>query len=56
MAQLIRAIGLICCLGAVILGTFYFLGRPLFGTVYTPFLLLGVGILFLLRAKLTRRS
>ena len=54
ISKAIYLVGLGCCLGAAILGVLYFTGKTSFGSVYTPFLLFGIGALLLIRARLTR--
>ncbi|MFN7927024.1 MAG: hypothetical protein U0Y68_03610 [Blastocatellia bacterium] len=54
LPKIFRLIGLLCCLAAVVLGVAYFTGRPLWGNVMTPFLMLLAGALLLVRARLTR--
>ena len=52
--QIFRIIGLLCCIIAAVLAAAHFMGRPLFGSVYTPLLLVVIGALFLIRGRLTR--
>ena len=52
--KIFRLVGLICCLAAVVFGVAYFSGRPIWGTIATPFLMFVAGALLLIRARFTR--
>jgi hypothetical protein len=53
-SKIFRIVGIICCLAAVVLGVAYFSGRPIWGTVATPFLMFVAGALLLIRARFTK--
>lgn len=46
--------GLACCLAAAVIFVLNYTNTYYIGSAYTPFLLLGVGVLLLVRARLTR--
>lgn len=52
--KILRIVGVIVCLTAVVFGVAYFSGNPIWGTVATPFLMFVAGALLLIRARLTR--
>ena len=52
--QIIRIAGLVCCVAAAVIFVLNYTNTYYIGSTYTPFLLLGVGILLLVRARLTR--
>lgn len=52
--KIIRILGLICCIAAAVMFVLNYTNTYYIGSSYTPFLLLGVGVLLLVRARLTR--
>ncbi|HEX4946968.1 MAG TPA: hypothetical protein VFZ34_09900 [Blastocatellia bacterium] len=52
--KIIRIGGLICCVAAAVIFVLNYTNTYYIGSTYTPFLLLGVGVLLLVRARLTR--
>lgn len=52
--QIFRIIGLLCCLAAAVIFVLNYTGTYYIGSAYTPYLLLGVGILLLVRARLMK--
>jgi predicted membrane chloride channel (bestrophin family) len=52
--KIIRILGLICCVAAAVIFVLNYTNTYYIGSSFTPFLLLGVGILLLVRARLTR--
>lgn len=53
-SQIFRIVGLLCCLAAPIIFILNYTGTYSIGSTYTPFLLLGVGVLLLIRARLMK--
>ena len=54
LVTILRIIGLLCCLAAAVLFVLNYSGTYSIGSTYTPFLLLGVGVLLLIRARLMK--
>jgi predicted membrane chloride channel (bestrophin family) len=52
--NIFRIIGLICCVAAAVIFVLNYTGTYYIGSTYTPFLLLGIGILLLVRARFTK--
>ncbi len=52
--SIIRIIGLICCIAAATVFALNSSGKYLIGSPYTPYFLLGIGVLLLIRAKMTK--
>ncbi len=52
--KIFRIIGLICCVAAAVIFVLNYTNTYYIGQSYTPFLLLGVGVLLVVRARLTR--
>ncbi len=52
--KIFRVVGLIFCLAAAVTFVLSYTGTYSIGSVYTPYLLLGVGVLLVVRARLTR--
>jgi len=52
--KIIRILGLICCVAAAVIFVLNYTNTYYIGSTFTPYLLLGVGILLLVRARLTR--
>ncbi|MBL8205191.1 MAG: hypothetical protein JNM09_13235 [Blastocatellia bacterium] len=52
--KIIRILGLICCVAAAVIFVLNYTNTYYVGSTFTPYLLLGVGILLLVRARLTR--
>ena len=52
--KIFRIIGLSCCLAAAVIFVLNYTGTYYIGSSYTPFLLLSVGVLLVVRARLTR--
>ena len=51
---IIRAVGLLCCIAAAVIFVLNYTGTYYIGSTFTPFLLLGVGVLLLVRARLMK--
>ena len=52
--QIFRIVGLLCCLAAAVIFVLNYTGTYSIGSTYTPFLLLGVGVLLMVRARLMK--
>ena len=52
--KIFRIIGLICCVAAALIFVLNYTNTYYIGSSFTPYLLLGVGVLLLVRARLTR--
>jgi predicted membrane chloride channel (bestrophin family) len=52
--KIFRLIGLICCVAAAVIFVLNYTNTYPIGSTFTPFLLLGVGVLLLVRSRLTR--
>ncbi len=52
--KIFRIVGLICCVAAAVIFVLNYTETYYVGSSYTPYLLLGVGILLVVRARLTR--
>lgn len=53
-SSLLRYLGTACCIAGAILILLQLGGKQYLGNVYSPFLLVGIGLLLLLRARVTR--
>lgn len=54
LPTIFRIIGLLCCVAAAVFFALSYTGTYAIGSSYTPFLLLGVGVLLLIRARLMK--
>lgn len=53
--KIFRSVGLICCVAAAIIFVLNLTGKYDIGSSYTPYLLLGIGVLLVVRARLTKQ-
>ena len=54
LPTIFRIIGLLCCVAAAVIFVLNYTGTYYIGSTFTPFLLLGVGVLLLIRARLMK--
>ena len=54
LPTIFRIIGLLCCVAAAVIFVLNDTGTYYIGSTFTPFLLLGVGVLLLIRARLMK--